>query len=61
MVRKKIMKTILAKGAPWPKPEAPAEKVKQKRPPITTEERSTRQKTDEMFNLWLSRNVGGIQ
>lgn len=54
-----MYKTILAKGAPWPKPEV--EKVKPKRAPRPPKKTSTQQKTDEMFNLWLSKNIGELQ
>ena len=54
-----MYKTILAKGAPWPKPEV--KKVKPKRAPRPPKKRSTIQKTDEMFALWASKNLGGLQ
>jgi len=54
-----MYKTILAKGAPWPKPEV--KKVKPKRAPRPPKKRSTKQKTDEMFALWASKNLGGLQ
>jgi len=53
------MKTVLAPGAPWPKPEE--EKVKAKRPPRPPKKRSTKQKTDEMFALWAAKNIGRLQ
>lgn len=61
MVRKKIIKTVLAPGAPWPKYEAPEEKTKQKRPPRPSIEGSRRKNTDAQFELWAAKHIGVIE
>jgi hypothetical protein len=53
------MKTVLAPGAPWPNPKE--EKPKQTRAPRQPKKRSTQQNTDEKFNLWALKHVGGMQ
>ena len=50
MVNKKIIKTVLVPGAPWPKYEKP----KPKKP-------SSPKKTDELFDLWSAKQVGVMQ
>jgi len=52
-----VIRTVLAPDAPWP--SRPAEKPKpKKRVPPPPKDPSKIKKTDAMFELWASKNIG---